>query len=78
MNKFLLLLILAITSCNTEMLETIADLPKDLNEVSGTETIVNSDLIWMLNDGGNKAIIYGLSKTGEIKKELKKAVANYK
>ena len=71
MIKFLLLLILVITSCNTDILKIKTDLPKVLNEVSGTETIVNSDLIWMLNDSGNKAKIYALNEKGTILKELK-------
>ena len=60
-----------ISSCDTGNLTVIADLPKTLNEVSGTETTSNTDLIWMLNDGGNKARIYGVNKKGNIKKELK-------
>ncbi|MDD7886888.1 hypothetical protein [Flavivirga sp. 57AJ16] len=71
MNKFLLSLILLIASCNLENKNIIADLPKVLNEVSGTEIAPKSDLIWMLNDGGNASRIYGLNKKGAIKKELK-------
>ncbi|MEP1486933.1 MAG: hypothetical protein ABJK28_00740 [Algibacter sp.] len=65
------LLILIITSCNTGLLIVKADLPKTLNEVSGTETTTNSEFIWMLNDSGNKPIIYGVGKKGHIKKTLK-------
>ncbi|WNH13506.1 hypothetical protein [Thalassobellus suaedae] len=71
MNKFLLLVILLNASCHTNNPKIIADLPKDLEEVSGTETIADSDLIWMLNDSGNKPNLYGVSKKGNIKKELK-------
>lgn len=63
--------ILTYTACNTNTLIIKADLPKTLNEVSGTETTTKSNLIWMLNDGGNKAKIYGVNKNGKIKKELK-------
>ncbi|MBP0903537.1 hypothetical protein J8H85_06830 [Mariniflexile gromovii] len=49
----------------------MSNLPTKLNEVSGIETVLNSDLIWMINDGGNPASIYGVNKKGDIKKELK-------
>jgi len=49
----------------------IADLPKKLQEISGTEIVRGSDLIWALNDGGNKPRLYGLSKQGKIMAELK-------
>ena len=71
MNKLLIFLFLIISSCDTGNLSVITDLPKTLNEVSGTETTSNTELIWMLNDKGNKAKIYGLNKKGNIKKELK-------
>ncbi|GAA4888452.1 hypothetical protein GCM10023311_10450 [Flaviramulus aquimarinus] len=71
MNKLLISFFLMVSSCDTGNLTVIIDLPKTLNEVSGTETINNSNLIWMLNDSGNKARIYGLNKKGEIKKEIK-------
>lgn len=71
MNKLLILLFLIISGCDTGNLTVIADLPTTLNEVSATETTLNTNLIWMLNDGGNKARIYGVNKKGNIKKELK-------
>jgi hypothetical protein len=76
MNKFLLPLILLFASCDTGNLNKITDLPKSLNEVSGTETTYNSNLIWMLNDSGNTPKIYGLNKKGKIKKELKLKAKN--
>ena len=45
-------------------------MPKDLKEVSGNETIRNSNLIWMLNDGGNESKIYAVSEEGKIKREV--------
>ena len=66
MNKLIIFLFLIIYGCNTGNLTIIADLPKTLNEVSGTETTINTDLIWMLNDSGNKAKIYAVNKKGKI------------
>lgn len=70
MNKFLFLVFLLNVTCNNNP-KIIADLPKELAEVSGTETIVDSEFIWMINDSGNKPKLYGISKKGTIKKELK-------
>ena len=71
MNKSLIALFLIITNCQTGKLKVIADLPIVLKEISGTEIAYNSDLIWTLNDGGNKSRLYGLSNDGTIMKELK-------
>jgi hypothetical protein len=49
----------------------ISNLSKSLEEVSGTEVVSNSKLIWMLNDRGNKSKIYGVSKKGKIVKVIK-------
>ena len=58
-------------SCYTQNnLKLKADLPNALNEVSGTETILGSELIWMLNDKGNAAKLFGVDKNGRIMKEL--------
>ena len=51
-------------------MKVVADLPKELKEVSGIQVVPNSDLIWMLNDSGNSPKLYGVSKKGKIKKEL--------
>jgi hypothetical protein len=56
-------------SCtNYGQLEVIADLPGSLHENSGIQLIHNSNLLWALNDGGNKNRIYGINTKGEIKK----------
>ncbi|WP_233269874.1 hypothetical protein [Polaribacter sp. L3A8] len=62
--------LLSVSCQNFGSLKLISDLSKDLEEVSGTEVVSNSDLIWMLNDGGNKPKIYGVSSRGSIEKEL--------
>jgi hypothetical protein len=48
----------------------LADLPRDLNEVSGNQTLPHSKLIWIHNDSGNASKIYGVSRKGTIVKEL--------
>ncbi|MDX1278426.1 SdiA-regulated domain-containing protein [Oceanihabitans sediminis] len=69
--KLFILVILLQFSCKTKDLRTLADLPSILKEVSGTEVIENSNTLWMVNDSGNKPILYGLDRKGNIKKELK-------
>lgn len=55
---------------NFGKLTFLADLPRDLNEVSGNQILPNSELIWMHNDGGNASKIYGVSRKGTIVKGL--------
>jgi hypothetical protein len=58
-------------SCqNFGQLNMMADLPKDLKEVSGIEIAKGSKYIWMINDSGNRPKLYGVSKKGKIKKEV--------
>ena len=71
MNKFLLLLLFLNLTCENNNVKVVADLSKTLNEVSGIETNNASNLIWMLNDGGNAPKLIATSHEGKIKKELK-------
>lgn len=68
---FLLSFLLLISCQNFGELKLISNLSNDLDEVSGTEVVINSNLIWMLNDGGNKSEIYGVSKKGKVKEKLR-------
>ena len=62
---------LGLVSCqNFGNLKVLADLPNSLDEVSGIEKIKESDLLWMLNDSGNKPIIYGVDIHGKIIREV--------
>jgi hypothetical protein len=72
MKKIIILLsIFLFISCqNFGQLKVLTDLPKSLKEVSGTEIVAKSDLIWMINDGGNKPELYGLNEKGKIIKEF--------
>ena len=71
MKIFLSFLTLLNLSCNTGNLTVIADLPKSLDEISATETIPNSNLLWVIEDAGNKNRLYGLNTKGKIVKEIK-------
>ncbi|OUS03572.1 hypothetical protein A9Q86_01285 [Flavobacteriales bacterium 33_180_T64] len=70
MNKLLVFIVLLITSCDTGKLTVIADLPTSLKEISAIEKTMNSDILWVIEDAGNKNNLYGLNVKGEIIKDL--------
>ena len=75
---FLLVCTFICLSCtNFGDLEFINDLPGSLHEVSGVEAIENSEFIWMLNDGGNKAELFSLDQKGKLKKVVKIDAKNH-
>ncbi|MEX6626397.1 hypothetical protein [Tenacibaculum salmonis] len=62
---------ISLISCeNFGELKVLINLPKKLEEVSGIEQIKHSKLLWMLNDSGNKSIIYGVDNKGKIIREV--------
>ena len=65
-----LLLSLLIFSCNTGKLDFIADISNSLKEVSACEIIPNSELIWVIEDAGNKNNLYGLNQNGSIVRNI--------
>ena len=77
MNKFLILVLFLLTSCNIQNSKIVTDLPSSLEEVSGTEMVTNSNLIWMVNDSGNKPRLFGVNTKGKIKKKLKINAKNH-
>ncbi|MBE7685878.1 hypothetical protein F7647_07355 [Tenacibaculum piscium] len=65
------LLFILLSNCkNYGELKLQYNLPKKLAEVSGIEKINNSNLLWMHNDSGNKAVIYGVDSKGKIIREI--------
>lgn len=68
----LLLMFLSLTSCSpgSGKLEIVANMSSNLTEVSATETIPNSNLIWVIEDAGNKNHLYGLNTNGAIVKDI--------
>ena len=44
----------------------VFDLPKKIKESSGVEVIINSELIWTIQDSGNKPELFGLNNEGKI------------
>tara|TARA_R110002124_G_scaffold277674_1_gene449243 strand:+ start:4328 stop:5167 length:840 start_codon:yes stop_codon:yes gene_type:complete len=75
-NLYFLFFVLASCS-NYGQLTLVSDLPSSLKEVSGNEIIYNSELIWMLNDSGNKAEVFGVNQDGKIKSIIKIKAKNH-
>ncbi|WP_353779079.1 SdiA-regulated domain-containing protein [Winogradskyella sp. 3972H.M.0a.05] len=71
MTRYVLLLFVLITGCDTGNLKVIMDIPMELNEVSGLAYDEERQLFWMINDSGNKPILYGLDEHGSILKTIK-------
>lgn len=64
-------------SCtNYGQLTFVSQLSSSLKEVSGNETVVNSDLIWMVNDSGNTSEIFGVNQQGKLIKVVKVQAEN--
>lgn len=70
MNKLLTVFFLIFLGCNTGKLVLIADLPNSLKEASAIEKVAHSNLLWTIEDSGNKNNIYGLNLKGDIIKDI--------
>ncbi|TDY62032.1 hypothetical protein [Algibacter lectus] len=77
MNKLIISLLIFSAGCQNKNIKFLGELSKSLDEVSGAETTLNSDYIWMLNDGGNSPKLYGVSAKGNIKEEIKIDAKNH-
>ncbi len=77
MRKIVLLSLVFISCTNFGQLTVVADLSTSLKEVSGNEMIANSNLIWMVNDSGNKSEIFGVNRQGGIEKVVKVNAKNH-
>jgi hypothetical protein len=75
--RLLIIISFALVSCNTGNLTVVTDLPRTLSEASGIEKVNNSAFIWMINDSGNKSILYGLDSLGVIKKQVNIKAKNH-
>lgn len=60
-------------SCNyqtQQKIEVVATLSKQIKEASACEISKASDLIWTIEDQGNKNILFGVDKTGKLIREI--------
>ncbi len=68
--KQLSLFFILFLSCQPGKLIVIADLPVSLKEISAAEMVIDSDIIWTIEDAGNKNHLYGLDSKGSIIKDV--------
>lgn len=73
----LVLLVFNFLNCtNYGQLKVVTQVPDKLEEVSGITKVKGSDLLWMHNDSGNKAEVYGIDIQGTIQQKIKLDVKN--
>lgn len=68
--KVLIVIFFLIASCDTGKLVVMADLPSSLKEISAIELSKDSDILWVIEDAGNKNNLYGLNLKGDIIKDI--------
>ncbi len=68
--KPILVFALLFISCNTGKLTINGSIDKDLDETSAAETVTNSNLVWTIEDAGNKNNVYGMDVKGNIIKNI--------
>ncbi len=68
--KPILVSALLLMSCKTGKLIVVGSIDSDLKEASAAQMVKNSDLIWTIEDAGNKNNIYGLDLKGNIIKDI--------
>lgn len=72
MKYYLPFFAIALLSCNSKSQEINTNTVKlKLKEASGVEVSSASELIWILEDSGNKNNVYGLNSDGKIKQTVK-------
>jgi len=77
MKKIIILSLIFVSCSNFGQLTLVADLSKSLKEVSGNQIIVHSELVWMVNDSGNKPEVFGVNQQGTIEKIVKVNAKNH-
>jgi hypothetical protein len=73
-----LLSLLLLAGCQIrDTLKPSAQLPKRINECSGMTTL-DGEILWIIEDGGNRDVLYGLDLEGKIQKEFEVSNAKNK
>ncbi|RAJ15133.1 hypothetical protein [Olleya aquimaris] len=57
-------------SCNTGKLNVVGSIDSDLDEASAAQMVKGSNLIWTIEDAGNKNNVYGMDIKGNIVKDI--------
>jgi len=69
--KWLILALIFICCAQPQAIKEVFELPQQLKEVSAVEITPKSDVIWTLEDHGNKPELYALDASGNIAHTLK-------
>ncbi len=69
--KVFIPILVVLLSCKTNKLKVLCKLPKSLIETSAAETTINPNIIWTIEDSGNKNNLYAVNKKGVILKDIK-------
>lgn len=69
--KPIFILTLLFLSCNTGKLDIVASIDNKIDEASALEIVKGSNLLWTIEDAGNKNHLFGLNYKGNIKKKIK-------
>lgn len=77
MKKFVIIILITVTSCKKSNLKTIADLPYAIKEVSGIARVKNHKSLWMVNDAGNAPILFAVDEDGTIQHTIKVNAENH-
>ncbi|MEM9678801.1 MAG: hypothetical protein AAF901_00640 [Bacteroidota bacterium] len=71
MKKFLIILSTLTLGCNTGKLTVVGDIPAELKEASAIELGASGDILWTIEDSGNKRRLYGIDTMARIKNDIK-------
>lgn len=69
-HKTIIFSTLLLSACKTGNLNLVASIDSELKEASAIELVKGSDLLWTIEDAGNKNNIYGLDLKGNIIKDI--------
>lgn len=68
--KPIAVLALLFMSCNTGKLNVVGSIDSDLQEASAAQLVNTSDLLWTIEDAGNKNNVYGMDLKGDIIRDI--------
>ncbi|HIC32742.1 MAG TPA: hypothetical protein EYO76_12580, partial [Flavobacteriaceae bacterium] len=63
-------LILLFMSCQSGKLTVVGSIDSDLEEASAAEIVNNTNIVWTIEDAGNKNNVYGMDFKGNIVKDI--------
>ena len=68
---FLLFITFGCNPTQSQNFEIVSPLPKKIKEASACQVVKGSDLVWTIEDQKNDNILFGFTKDGKIKREIR-------